>query len=77
MVLAFGIGLNETFVWHDDIDSHVQDLLLVLEKLYSRNVEPKCSKCRFGQSSMKFCGHIVDSQGISIDLVYNWCDFRP
>ena len=41
----------------------------VLGKMLMANIEPEWSKCSFGMEPIKFCGHIVDSNGTRVDPV--------
>ena len=64
-------GLPSTFVYIDDIlvasgspEQHLQDLTAVLQRLADHGLMIRPEKCSFGQSSIEFLGHHVDSNGI-------------
>ena len=66
-IIVFGITLQE----------HNSRLEIVMKQLLSAGVKLSKSKCHFGQSSVKFFGHVENSNGITTDpgkteKVRNW-----
>lgn len=65
-------GLDFVFVYIDDVciassnsDEHKQHLRTVFERFREYGLMINISKCNFGQSSVKFLGHLVSSDGIA------------
>ena len=46
---------------------HALHLRIVLDTLRQHQLKAKLSKCHFWESKVKFFGHIVSSEGISVD----------
>ena len=72
IALAGLIGVS-VFVYIDDIivfsnneEEHMEKLKQVFQKLREANLKIKLKKCTFFKSSIKFLGHKVDKNGISI-----------
>ncbi len=69
--LFAGVIGNGLFVYLDDLiavskrlDSHVQKLSLVFQKLTQAGLKVKLTKCQFLKSRIEFLGHLVDGDGI-------------
>ena len=67
-------GLEGTVCMMDDIlihgvtrEEHDQRLQAVLQRLNNLGMTLNAEKCTFSQTSVKFLGHVVDSQGIRPD----------
>ena len=61
------------FVYMDDVivgsgnkEDRIRDLICLFQRMKEAGLVPNMDKCVLGRSSIKFLGHIVDSQGISI-----------
>ena len=61
------------FVYMDDVivgsgnkEDHIRDLRCLFQRMKEADLLLNKDKCVLGRSSIKFLGHIVDSQGISI-----------
>ena len=75
MTRVFGEVLNKfVLVFIDDIlifskteDEHAEHLRIVLEILRRNVLYAKFSKCHFWVNEVKFLGHIVNEEGISVD----------
>ncbi len=65
---VIGIGLymylDDHFVVSKDLDSHLQQLSLVFEKLTKTGLKVKLIKCEFLKSRIEFLGHLVDGDDI-------------
>ncbi len=66
-----GVIGNGLFVYLDDlifvskdIDSHLQKLSLVFQKLTQAGLKVKLTKCEFLKSRIEFLGHLVDGDGV-------------
>ena len=69
-----GLHWTHCLVYLDDIvvfaateEEHTHQLNLVLERVAKAGLTLKHSKCHWMQKSVKFLGHIVSSDGISVD----------
>ena len=79
-------GLPHVLVYLDDIlvfsknpEEHVKHVRQVLEILKSDKFYAKRSKCSFFEKSVKFLGHVISAEGISVDptkldTVVKWPD---
>jgi hypothetical protein len=63
-VLFFFDGI---LIYSKNETDHVQHLKLVLILLQQHSMFAKRNKCVFGQSKVEFLGHIISSEGVSID----------
>ena len=59
--------MDDILVFGSTPQEHNSRLLAVLQQLQSANVTLNRTKCEFNQKSVKFLGHLVDSQGIRAD----------
>lgn len=59
--------IDDILVFTQSWEEHLQALRLVFETMRAANVRFKQSKCHFGKSSMKWVGHVIDSDGIRVD----------
>ena len=64
-------GLNSVFAYVDDLlvasdteENHVKHLSQPFERLIADHVRINADKCVFGQNSLEFLGHLIDSNGI-------------
>lgn len=66
-------GLKGAFAFIDDIiidgsnKNEHDKLLFLLERIQSYGFKLRIEKCEFAQSSILFCGHIIDTQGVKPD----------
>jgi len=79
-----GVSLSVCICYLDDLilhsttlDQHLENLEMILQKLYGANLKLKPSKCFFLQTSVKFLGHLVSSRGLETDgektrLIEEW-----
>ncbi len=56
--------LDDLIVVSKNLDSHLQQLSLVLQKLTQAGLKAKLTKCEFLKSRNEFLGHSVDGDGI-------------
>jgi transposase InsO family protein len=73
-ILLTGISWQYCLVYLDDIliysetfEEHIQHIDEVLKRLDEANFKVKPEKCQWGQNSVKFLGHIVSQNGLSMD----------
>lgn len=67
-------GVEGSFAFLDDIiitgkdqESHRKNLFATLERIQDYGFHLKLNKCSFGQSSIAYLGHIIDSSGLHPD----------
>ena len=61
------IYLDDIIVFASDIDTHLQRLSQVLERLAAVGLKLKPSKCHLLQRQVVFLGHVVSEEGITTD----------
>ena len=54
-------------IYSKNEEDHAQHLRIVLQRLRDHHLYAKFSKCEFWLDSVKFLGHTISSEGISID----------
>ncbi|GKD68466.1 putative reverse transcriptase domain-containing protein [Tanacetum coccineum] len=69
--------IDDILIYSCNKEEHADHLRIILELLKKENIYAKFSKCDFWISIVQFLGHVIDSQGIHIDLakieaVKNW-----
>ena len=62
-----GIYIDDVVIFSRTPEEHLRHVAAVLERLEQANLHLKFKKCRFGQSQIKYLGHIVDARGLSVD----------
>jgi hypothetical protein len=90
MYLMNSVFMNEldkfVVVFIDDIliyskrkAEHVKHLRIVLQRLRDHKLYAKFSKCEFSLDSVKFLGHTISKEGISVDAskVQEVMDWKP
>lgn len=56
--------IDDMIVAGDDEKDHKMQLFKTLERLQDYGFKLRLDKCKFGKSSVDFCGHTIDSQSI-------------
>ena len=59
--------MDDILVYGETCEEHDQQLWTVLERLNDLGMTLNAEKCTFAQTSVKFLGHVIDSQGIKAD----------
>lgn len=59
--------IDDLIIFGKNRDEHDKRLRLVLSKLRSENIKLNKSKCKIGIHEIKFLGHCINKNGISID----------
>jgi len=59
--------IDDILVFSRDFGEHLQHLDLVFQKLRQANLTLKQDKCQFGLERVMFLGHILSSDGVSVD----------
>ncbi len=58
------VCLDDLIVVSKDLDSNLQQLFLVFQKLTQAGLKAKLTKCEFLKSRIEFLGHLVDGDGV-------------
>jgi transposase InsO family protein len=61
------VFLDDIMVYSKNMSDHTKHLQLVLQRLRDHKLFAKMAKCEFGKNEMEFLGHIVNSNGISVE----------
>ncbi|GJX23269.1 putative reverse transcriptase domain-containing protein [Tanacetum coccineum] len=71
------VFIDDILIYSRNKEEHANHLRIILELLRKERLYAKFSKCDFWISIVQFLGHVIDSQGIHVDLakievVKNW-----
>ena len=71
------VFINEILVYSGSPEEHVEHLWIVLQILRERQLYAKFSKCQFWLDKVTFLGHVLSTEGISVDpqkieVIVNW-----
>ena len=74
--------LDDLLVFSPDFKSHIRHLSTVLERLRSKGLKLKPTKCDLFKNQIKYLGHIVSKQGYCMDTsnfkaIYQLRDSKP
>ena len=61
------VYMDDILLFSKKLEEHEQHLKEVMATLQKNRMFAKRSKCQFAKKSMTFLGHIVDSEGITVD----------
>ena len=61
------VFIDDILVYSKDEDQHAEHLRVVLQTLREHKLYAKFTKCEFWLRKVSFLGHIVSSEGISVD----------
>ena len=61
------VFIDDILVYSKTIEEHMYHLQLVLQTLREHQLYAKREKCDFWMSEVKFLGHVVSADGISVD----------
>ena len=61
------VFIDDILIYSRNEKEHEQHLRIVLQHLQDHQLYAKFSKCEFWLSSVKFLGHTISSEGISVD----------
>ncbi|GKE88227.1 putative reverse transcriptase domain-containing protein [Tanacetum coccineum] len=62
------VFINDILIYSKSIKEHEGHLKLILNLLKNEELYAKFSKCEFWLSKVQFLGHVIDSEGIHVDL---------
>jgi hypothetical protein len=71
------VFIDDILIFSKTMEEHEDHLRLVLEKLRSKQLYAKFSKCEFWLTEVAFLGHVISTGGVSVDPgkvkdVLNW-----
>jgi len=61
------VFINDISIYSKTEEEHVQHFRIILQRLRDHQLYAKFSKCEFWLSSVKFLGHTISNEGISVD----------
>jgi hypothetical protein len=73
------VFIDDILIYSKTEEDHVDNLHIVLQRLRDHRLYAKFSKCEFWLDSVKFLGHTISSEGISVDptKVQEVMDWKP
>lgn len=61
------VYMDDTLAIGKDWPDHLKSLELILQAILDANLRLKPSKCEFGMQEMEFLGHVISSEGITVN----------
>ena len=61
------VFIDDILIYSKNEKDHAEHLCIVLQRLRDHHLYAKFSKCEFWLDSVKFLGHTISSDGISVD----------
>jgi hypothetical protein len=73
------VFIDDILIYSKNEKEHANHLLIVLQHLRDHKLYAKLSKCEFWLNSVKFLGHTISKDGISVDpsKVQEVMDWKP
>jgi hypothetical protein len=73
------VFIDDILIYSKNLEDHAKHLHIVLQRLRDHHLYAKFSKCEFWLDTVKFLGHTISSNGISIDpsKVQEVLDWKP
>jgi hypothetical protein len=73
------VFIDDILVYSKNEEEHAEHLRTVLQRLRDHKLYAKFSKCKFWLDSVKFLGHTISNEGISVDpcKVQEVMEWRP
>jgi hypothetical protein len=73
------VFIDDILIYSKSEAEHAKHLRIVLQRLRDHKLHPKLSKCEFWLDSVKFLGHTISRDGISLDpsKVQEVIDWKP
>ena len=73
------VFIDDILIYSQNEEEHEKHLRIVLQRLRDHQLNAKFSKCEFWLNTVKFLGHTISSEGISVDpsKVQEVMDWKP
>jgi hypothetical protein len=73
------VFIDDILIYSKNNEDHANHIRIVLQRLRDHRLYAKFSKCEFWLDSVKFLGHTISSEGISVDptKVQEVMDWKP
>jgi hypothetical protein len=73
------VFIDDILIYSKNLEDHAKHLHVVLQRLRDHHLYTKFSKCEFWLDTVKFLGHTISSDGISVDpsKVQEVMDWKP
>ena len=73
------VFIDDILIYCKNEEDHAQHLCIILQRLRDHHLYAKFSKCEFWLDSVKFLGHTISNEGISVDptKVQEVMDWEP
>jgi hypothetical protein len=63
------VFIDDILIYSKTEEDHADHLHVILQQLRDHRLYAKFSKCEFWLDSVKFLGHTISSEGISVDPI--------
>jgi hypothetical protein len=73
------VFIDDILIYSKTLEDHVKHLHAILQRLRDHHLYAKFSKCEFWLDTVKFLGHTISKDGISVDpsKVQEVMDWKP
>jgi hypothetical protein len=73
------VFIDDILIYSKNLEDHVKHLHIVVQRLRDHHLYAKFSKCEFWLDTIKFLGHTISKNGISVDRskVQEVMDWKP
>jgi hypothetical protein len=61
------VFINNILIYSKNLEDHARHLHIILQRLREHHLYAKFSKCEFWLDTVKFLGHTISNDGISVD----------